>query len=168
MAPLSTQPKPCADPNCRSQHEPSERLAMATILCEERGAQFTKLRRRILELLWEGNRPMGAYELIEVFTQDVSRRVAPQTVYRALEFLISQGLVARIESRNAYVPLTHPERDQDCLFFICNTCGAAEELEDQRLENLLLETAAQIGFRASRRVIEVEGTCTTCADAGAV
>ena len=168
MVSSSTQPKHCADPNCRGQHEPAERMAMAATLCKLRGAQFTKLRRRILELLWEGNRPMGAYDLIGALAQYLSRRVAPQTVYRALEFLTSQGLVARIESRNAYVPLTHPERDQDCLFFICNTCGAAEELEDQRLENLLLETAAQIGFRASRRVIEVEGTCTTCADAGAV
>ena len=164
----STQPKPCIDPNCNGQHEPTERMAMAATLCEKRGAQFTKLRRRILELLWEGNRPMGAYELIEVFTQDVSRRVAPQTVYRALEFLISQCLVARIESRNAYVPFTHPERHQDCLFFICSTCGIAKELEDQRLENLIFETAAQIGFRASRRVIEVEGTCTVCDDTGAV
>ncbi len=168
MVSSSTQPKHCADPNCRGQHELAERMAMAATLCKLRGAQFTKLRRRILVLLWEGNRPMGAYDLIGALTQYLSRRVAPQTVYRALEFLTSQGLVARIESRNAYVPLTHPERDQDCLFFICNTCGAAEELEDQRLENLLLETAAQIGFRASRRVIEVEGTCTTCADVGAV
>ena len=168
MGSSSTQPKHCADPNCRGQHEPAERMAMAATLCKLRGAQFTKLRRCILELLWEGNRPMGAYDLIGALAQYLSRRVAPQTVYRALEFLTSQGLVARIESRNAYVPLTHPERDQDCLFFICNTCGAAEELEDQRLENLLLETAAQIGFRASRRVIEVEGTCTTCSDAGAV
>ena len=111
---------------------------------------------------------MGAYELIEIFTQDVSRRVAPQTVYRALQFLTSQGLVAKIESRNAYVALTHPERGQDCLFFICNTCGATKEWEDQRLENLIIETAAQIGFFASRRVIEVEGTCTACNDAGAV
>ena len=168
MKPTSIQPAPCSDPSCDGQHEPAERIEMATILCEERGAQFTKLRRRILELLWEGNRPMGAYELIEVFTQNVSRRVAPQTVYRALEFLTSQGLVARIESRNAYIPFTHPERNHDCLFFICNDCGATEEFEDQRLENLILETAAQIGFRASRRVIEVEGTCTACANTGAV
>ena len=166
MAPLSTQPKPCLDSHCRGQHEPSERIAMATILCKERGAQFTKLRRRILEFLWEGNRPMGAYELVEIFTQDAHRRVAPQTVYRALEFLTSHGLVARIESRNAYVPHKHPERHQDSLFFICSTCGGAQELEDQRLENLILESAAQIGFHASRRVIEVEGTCTTCGDAG--
>ncbi len=54
----STQAKPCTDTNCRGQHEPTERMAMASLLCKERGAQFTKLRRRILELLWEGNRPM--------------------------------------------------------------------------------------------------------------
>ena len=168
MAPLSSQPMPCTDFNCRGQHEPTERIEMATILCKERGAQFTKLRRRILELLWEGNRPMGAYELIGALTQDLTRRVAPQTVYRALEFLTSQGLVARIESRNAYVPSTHPERHQDCLFFICSTCRAVEELEDQRLENLISKNAAQIGFRTSRRVIEVEGTCAACTDAGAI
>ncbi len=111
---------------------------------------------------------MGAYDLIGALTQYLSRRVAPQTVYRALEFLTSQGLVARIESRNAYVPFTHPERHQDCLFFICSTCSAVEELEDQRLENLISKNAAQIGFRTSRRVIEVEGTCAACTDAGAI
>ena len=61
----STQPIPCADPNCCGQHEPAERMAMAASLCEARGAQFTELRRRMLELLWEGDRPMGAYELME-------------------------------------------------------------------------------------------------------
>ena len=168
MVSSSTQPKHCADPNCRSQHEPAERMAMTATFCKLRGAQFTKLRRRILELLWEGNRPMGAYDLIGALTQYLSRRVAPQTVYRALEFLTSQGLVARIESRNAYVPFTHPERHQDCLFFICSTCRAVKELEDQRLENLISKNAAQIGFRTSRRVIEVEGTCAACTDAGAI
>ena len=111
MAPLSTQPKPCADPNCRGQHETTERIAMATIICKERGAQFTKLRRRVLELLWEGNRPMGAYELIEVFTQDVSRRVAPQTVYRALEYLTSQCHESMIESCLLYTSDSADEQE---------------------------------------------------------
>ena len=168
MTASSPQPKPCIDNNCRKQHEPAERMAMAAALCKKRGAQFTKLRRRILELLWEGNRPMGAYELIEASKSGVSRRVAPQTVYRALDFLMSQGLVARLESRNAYVPFEHPERHHDCLFFICNACGSSAELEDQRLEGLITENAAQIGFLALRRVVEVDGTCSRCAEVSAV
>ena len=140
---------------------------MAISLCAARGAQLTKLRRQILELLWESGRPAGAYELVEALKLRDSRPVGPPTVYRALDFLISQGLVSKIESRNAYVPCVHPERRHDCLFFICSNCGASFELEDQRLECLISEVAALIGFRATRRVIEVEGACASCISAGA-
>ena len=167
MAALSTQPKPDADPKCHKQHAPAERIALAVSLCGARGAQLTKLRRQILELLWQSGRPTGAYDLIETIKLRDSRIVGPPTVYRALEFLQSQGLVSKIESRNAYVPCAHPDRRHDCLFFICNSCEASVELEDQRLESLISETAALIGFRPTRRVIEVEGTCESCIAAGA-
>ena len=167
MTLVSTEPRPCADPNCREQHATAERLALAESLCGARGARLTPLRRQILELLWESGRPTGAYELIEALKLRDSRPVGPPTVYRALEFLMSQGLVSKIESRNAYVPCAHPERQHDCLFFICSNCGSSVELEDQRLERLISENAALIGFRPKRRVIEVEGTCATCIAAGA-
>ena len=85
---------------------------------------------------------MGAYELIEALKLESSRRVGPPTVYRALEFLTAQGFVSRIESLNAYMPCAHPERDHDCLFFICSGCRASVELEDPRIEGLLAEDAA--------------------------
>ena len=168
MTHLSIQPRPCTDSNCRGQHAPAERVALAEALCGARGARLTALRRQILELLWESGRPTGAYELIEVLKLRGSRPVGPPTVYRALEFLMSQGFVSKIESRNAYVPCAHPERRHDCLFFICGNCGASVELEDQRLERLISEDAALIGFRATRRVVEVEGTCMSCIAAGDV
>ncbi len=168
MAVSSIQPQPCADPNCHGQHAPAERVALAVFLCSARGAQLTKPRRQILELLWErSGHPTGAYELIEALKRAASRPVGPPTVYRALKFLMSQGLVSKIESLNAYVPCAHPERRHDCLFFICSNCGASAELEDQRLECLISRDAARIGFRATRRVFEVEGTCTSCIAAGA-
>ncbi len=135
-------------------------------LCGARGTQLTTLRRQILELLWESGRPTGAYELIEALGLRDSRRVAPPTVYRALEFLMSQGFVSKIESRNAYVPCAHPERRHDCCFFICKDCGATAELEDPRIEQLLDEHAAELGYRVTRRVVEVVGTCASCIAAG--
>ena len=166
MAALSAQPRPCADPERRGQPAPAEGVALAVSLCDKRGVQLTQLRRRILELLWQSGRPTGAYELIETIRLSDSRRVGPSTVYRALAFLQSQGLVSKIESRNAYVPCAHPERRQDRLFFICSSCEASVELEDQRLESLISEDAALIGFRPIGRVIEVEGTCASCIAAG--
>ena len=163
----SIEPRPCTDTNCRGQHAPAERVALAMSLCSARGAQLTDMRRRILELLWESGRPTGAYELIEALKPAAARSVGPPTVYRALEFLISQGLVSRIESRNAYVPCAHPERQHDCLFFICSNCGSSVELEDRRLTCAISEDADLIGFHPTRRVIEVEGVCATCIAAGA-
>ena len=164
---MAIQPRPRVDSNCRGQLAPGERVALAVSLCGARGTQLTTLRRRILELLWESDRPTGAYELIEALKLKDSRSVGPPTVYRALEFLMSQGLVSKIESLNAYVPCAHPERRHGCLFFICSKCEASAELEDPRLERLLAEVAAVLGFRVTRRMVEVQGTCASCIAAGA-
>ena len=98
-------------------------------------------------------------KLIEAVELRDSRPVAPPTVYRALHFLMVQGFVSRIESLNAYVPCAHPERDHDCLFFICSGCRASVELEDPRIGGLLAEDAAGLGFVATRRTVEVQGMC---------
>ena len=167
MEPLLAQPQPCTDPDCRGQHAPAERVALAVSLCAARGNKLTTLRRHVLELLWETGRPTGAYALIEALEARYARPVGPPTVYRALEFLVSQRLVSRIESRNAYVPCAHPERRHDCLFFICSICGASTELEDPRVGQALADDAAALGYEVTRRVVEVEGACPSCLPAGA-
>ncbi len=167
MAPQPIQSQPCTDPDCRGQHLPAEQVALAVFLCRARGVPLTKLRRQVLKLLWESGRPTGAYELIEALKLRDSRPVGPPTVYRTLQFLISQGLVSKIESRNAYVACAHPERRHDSLFFVCNDCGAAAEREDLRGERLLAENAAVLGYCVMRLVVEVEGTCASCIAAGA-
>ena len=162
MERFGTEPQPCSDPNCRGQHAPAERVALAGALCAARGNKLTTLRRHVLELLWESGRPTGAYALIEALELKYHRSVGPPTVYRALEFLMSQRLVSKIESRNAYVPRAHPERQHDCLFFICSICGASTELEDPRVVEVLAEDAEALGYRVDRRVVEVEGACPNC------
>ena len=163
-----TRPRPYTDLDCRGRRSAREQVALAVSICQRRGVKMTELRRRVLELLWASGRPMGAYELIEAVKPRDSRPVGPPTVYRVLEFLMAQGLVSRIESLNAYVPRAHPERDHDCLFFICGGCRASVELEDPRIGGLLAEDAARLGFVATHRTIEVQGMCAQCAEAGAV
>ncbi len=140
-------------------------MALAVSICEGRGARMTELRKRVLELLWVGDGPMSAYQLMEALKPGDSRPVGPPTVYRTLDFLMAQGLVSRIESLNAYVPCVHPEREHDCLFFICSGCRASVELEDPRVSGLLAEDAALLGFVATHRTVEVEGMCARCVKA---
>lgn len=167
MAITTESPQARAKSSHFSQSAPAEQLAMAMNLCKERGVRLTQRRRQVLKLLLERSRPTGAYELIDALKRRNARPVGPPTVYRALEFLTAQGLVAKVESCNAYVPCAHPERDHDCIFFVCSECGASVELEDPRIEQCLTEGAAQLGFCVTRRAVEVQGTCAHCNSANA-
>ncbi|MDQ0507298.1 Fur family transcriptional regulator [Xanthobacter agilis] len=138
-------------------------LAAAEHVCASRGLRFTPMRRLVLEALWRSEQPLGAYDLIGQLQRRLQRRLAPPTVYRALDFLMEQKFVARIESRNAFVPCAHPDHDHTCVFFICACCGTSAEIEDPKVEALFAHQAAALGFRIERRVVELQGTCATCA-----
>ncbi len=138
-------------------------LNAAVSLCWERGVQMTVLRRAILEMLWQVGRPLSAYDLLDRLEGVLDRKLAPPTVYRTLEFLLRHGLIARIESRGAYVPCAHPERPHGCIFFVCDRCNGSVEIEDPALERLIERDADRLGFRIARRVVELQGTCAHCA-----
>ncbi|MEM0955457.1 MAG: transcriptional repressor [Pseudomonadota bacterium] len=161
----SSAPSGSGRPTGSDQSSAEGAVALAASLCAERGVRLTAIRRQVLELLYEMDAPRGAYDLVQALQEKVGRNIAPPTVYRALEFLIEQGLAAKIESRNAYAPCTHPERPDDCLFFICSDCGGMSEIEDPGVGQQLQRSAAGLGFKVSRRVVEVQGTCASCSEA---
>lgn len=123
---------------------------------------MTRLRRAVLEALWQCDQPVGAYDLLPLLEAKLGRKLLPPSVYRALEFLLEQRLIARIESRNAYIPCAHPERPHHCVFFVCDACSTSTEIENPRLEALIDEDARSLGFRVLRRVVELRGTCAAC------
>jgi Fur family transcriptional regulator, zinc uptake regulator len=136
-------------------------LDRAAALCALRGARLTELRRQVLALIWRSHAPVGAYEILGEL-RDGSRAAAPPTVYRALEFLIEQGLVHRIESLNAYVGCSRPEPGHVSQFLICTGCGAAAELEDRGIARAVLRRAGELGFAVERQTIELRGRCPRC------
>ncbi|MDO6806861.1 transcriptional repressor, partial [Wenyingzhuangia sp. 1_MG-2023] len=77
---------------------------------------------RVLELIWQSHKPVGAYELLPALAND-GFNSAPPTVYRALDFLLDLGLVHRLHSLNAYVGCNHPGANHPVCFFICEHCG---------------------------------------------
>ncbi len=158
-------------------------LGTAARLCAERGARLTPLRRRVLELVWRGHAPgshapgghapVGAYDLLARLSSNrgtakekgsarETRPAAPPTVYRALGFLLAQGLIHRIESLNAYIGCMHPEGAHGGQFLICSDCGAAAEVHDPRVDAAVARRAKELGFAVRHKTIEVEGVCSPC------
>jgi len=136
-------------------------LARAEALCAERGVRLTVQRRRVLELVCRAARPIGAYEILDQIRDGAP--AAPPTVYRALDFLQEQGLVHKLETQHAYVGCTHPEHPHMSQFLICADCGDVTELENEAIAGSLRSVAAETGFEPRRPIVEVIGTCSTCA-----
>lgn len=136
-------------------------IARAETLCAARGARLTGLRRQVLELVWESHGPIGAYDLLDRL-RGLRGGAAPPTVYRALDFLMEQGLVHRIARLNAFVGCDHPDAPHQGQFLICTDCGTAAELNEPDIATAIDRRAASLGFRVDQRTVEVTGLCPRC------
>ena len=95
-----------------------------------------------------------------------TRGVAPPTVYRALDFLLEQGLIHKLESLHAFVGCDHPGQPHSGQFLICAECGVVRELDDAGVALSLRSVALETGFEPDRPVVEVIGTCAGCVGKG--
>jgi Fur family zinc uptake transcriptional regulator len=140
----------------------ADALRHAEGVCERRAQKFTPIRRRVLLALLSSHRPLGAYEVIDELAKSMPRP-APITVYRALDFLMENGLVHRIESRNAYLACAH-DHDAAAMvtFLICEVCGSVGEIPDASVAQDLNAAARATGFAPKLSVVEITGTCAHC------
>ncbi len=136
-------------------------LARAEQACSERGVRLTELRRRVLELVWGSHEPVKAYDILPALGAG-TRRAAPPTVYRALEFLRREGFVHRIESLNAYVGCGAPGHQGAVQFMICRDCGVSAEIADPGVSERLARRAGDLGFAMDTQTIEIHGLCARC------
>ena len=139
----------------------ADAISVAKNICQNKGVRLTRIRQRVLELVWRSHRPVGAYALLDVIKPD-HRSAAPPTIYRALDFLMEQGLVHRIQSLNAYVGCNDPGHAQKGIFLICNECGDALEIEDETVASSIKKSATGLGFYLSSQSVEAVGLCPGC------
>jgi Fur family zinc uptake transcriptional regulator len=139
-------------------------MAQAEAVCRAHGARLTPIRRKVLEALYATHKPLGAYDLAEILGPK-GRRLAPITVYRALDFLMEQGLVHRLASQNAYVACPTIHGDNEAVaFLICEKCGGVDELASPNLSGTLSGLLSEQQFRPNAHVLEITGHCSHCQD----
>lgn len=158
-----------------------ERLNAAREQCRLNGSRFTALRQQIYQLILEANKPIGAYDLIAQLQsmrlsdtdsrnetkeqsgdKQTSKNVAPPTVYRSLEFLLSEGLIHQLTSINAYVPCCHPRAQHTAAFLICDQCHRVKECSSLPVQEMMNFAEQDMDFVVERSVIELSGRCQVC------
>jgi Fur family transcriptional regulator, zinc uptake regulator len=144
-------------------------LDKAEAVCARRGATLTELRRGVLGLILDAASPTGAYDLLDRLRR-TRRGAAPPTIYRALDFLLEQGLIHRVERLSAFVGCVagckaDPDRASNthaAQFLICRNCGHVIEMQDPDVASVLTRAAKNAGFTIGSATIEAEGLCSTC------
>jgi Fur family zinc uptake transcriptional regulator len=146
------------------QEASQEALSHAEALCTARGVRLTPLRRRVLELVQSRTEAVKAYDLLaQLSTEDHAAK--PPTVYRALDFLLEQGLIHRVDSLNAFVGCNHPDTPHAAHLLLCARCGRVEELHSDAVDIAIAKAVAATGFVARHARLEVQGLCAACAAA---
>ncbi|HBR97107.1 MAG TPA: Fur family transcriptional regulator [Gammaproteobacteria bacterium] len=130
-------------------------------VCQDNDQRFTAVRRRVLEIIWETHKPIKAYDILEKLSDSAGK---PPTVYRALNFLLGNGLVHKINTLNAYIGCTHPREHAQCFFIICKVCGTATECCNSALNGIIQETAKKHNFTNYTASLEIQGVCEACAN----
>lgn len=139
----------------------SKVLNFADKSAKENGLRLTPVRRRTLEVLLENHCAMGAYDVLERLAED-GFGSQPPVAYRALDFLVDNGLAHRVRRLNAYTACMHPQTDHAPLFMICRECDAVGESVAPQVRSEIVAAAAGADFLVERVNVEVLGLCPTC------
>ncbi|THB69142.1 MAG: transcriptional repressor [Gammaproteobacteria bacterium] len=136
-------------------------MAKAVDLCKSKNIRLTKTRKRVLEIIWQNQGILKAYDILEILEKE-DKSAKPITVYRALDFLIENGLAYKVESINSF--FSCPKIDQTCEFqlLICDKCGKVEAVPTPEACRSLDQYANELGFKVTSKVIEAHGACKEC------
>lgn len=136
-------------------------LSEAYHYCIKNGHRFTAPRERVLKILLEESKPMGAYDILQKLSSEIGKQ-NPPTIYRAIQFWLQEGFIHCIDSLKSYVACAHGKHIGQSQFLICNACGFIRELDDLIDFTPVSEFAATTEFEINSCTVEIKGLCVKC------
>jgi Fur family zinc uptake transcriptional regulator len=136
-------------------------LNNASQLCNDRGVQLTDIRKQVFELILADHHAVKAYDLLERI-KPLQNAAKPATIYRALDFLMEQGFIHRIESLNAFIGCCDLKTTHEQLLLICKECKNVEERHADSVMQALAQELQNAKFIAHSKAMEVHGLCENC------
>ena len=138
-------------------------LRTAEDRCAREGLRLTPVRRKVLEILLQEHRALGAYAILDLLRAS-GYGSQPPVAYRALDFLEEHGFAHKIEVLNAFVACAHPGAAHSPAFMICRLCDAVAEAHAAPTKAGFGAEAQAAGFQIEKTVLEAQGICPLCAE----
>ena len=131
--------------------------------CYQNNLELTPLRQKVFEILIRGHKPLGAYEILDVLSEE-GFSSSPPIAYRVLDFLIEKGLVHKIQGLNSFIACAYAGCAHIPAFVICRNCDNVAEVKGE--ESFPKASNSSLDFKIENAMIEILGICSTCNDAG--
>ena len=126
------------------------------------GFRMTPQRHAILHILKQAGGHLSPAQVYEQARQSVPG-MTETTVYRTLEFLSENGIIASASSGSGH--LTYELAGHDHHHLICRSCGAQVEIEHNALGEMVGQLEQQTGYRLNIDHITFFGLCPECKSA---
>jgi Fur family zinc uptake transcriptional regulator len=142
-------------------------LARGREAFERKGLRLTPLRRRVFEEIAASHTAIGAYDVLDRLARKSDARLAPISVYRAIDALLEAGVVHRLESRNAFFAC-HARHNPGsrAIVLACDECDSVLESPGEPIFAAIDAAASSAHFVPSQIMVEVRGRCSHCAGRG--
>ncbi|PCJ99455.1 MAG: transcriptional repressor [Zetaproteobacteria bacterium] len=129
--------------------------------CDKHSLRITPPRLSAFKIIHSAEKPMTAYEVLEEMAQDI-KSPKPPTAYRAIDFLLENGFIHRIESLNAYIPCEEKHKHDGSQFMICDICNHVDEIHLCTLPATLQNRVDSENFTLNHWNVEIHGVCVKC------
>ena len=95
---------------------------------------------------------------------DKGTRVAPISIYRAIDALLEAGVIHRLESKNAFFACRRMDHrtGRRPIFLSCENCNAVQEVDSEGIFDTIDRLARGASFQPRVKFVEVSGLCRAC------
>lgn len=130
--------------------------------CAVLNLKLTSLRKEVLNILWQAEKPLKAYEILGLLLM-TKPNSKPPSVYRALEYFVGQGIAHKVESIQSYTLCFEPEKHLVSeVLMVCDVCHHVKEIHDESVQGLISSIAQKHHFTLHHDAIELKGLCDNC------
>jgi Fur family transcriptional regulator, zinc uptake regulator len=130
----------------------------------EKNLRFTKLRQDVFEEIASTHASIGAYDVLAKLAEK-GTRLAPISVYRAIDALLEAGVIHRLESKNAFFACRRMDHrtGRRPIFLSCENCNAVQEVDSEGIFDTIDRLSRGASFQPRVKFVEVSGLCRDCA-----
>ncbi len=126
--------------------------------------RLTKGAKKVLEAMGGIRTLATAQDIHSLLRTDGDEAPGLTTVYRALDALVSQGLVQAVELGDGEKRYELIKPGEHHHHLICSSCKDSVHLDQCLIKDLDTLIKSKYGFQVSSHLLEIFGTCKKCSE----